>query len=75
MIMLTRLKPRLTLMKPTRFAALYLTKENIMHRYTYKPTQEALEKRRAAAMDMIAVLIYSAALTVCALAYFDILTF
>jgi hypothetical protein len=46
-----------------------------MHRYTYKPSQEAFEKRRAAAMDMIAVLIYSAALTLCALAYFDILTF
>jgi hypothetical protein len=46
-----------------------------MHRYTYKPTQEALEKRRQAAMDMLAVLIYSAALTLCALAYFDILTF
>lgn len=46
-----------------------------MHRYTYKPTQEALEKRRAAAMDFFAVLVYAAALTVCALAYFDILTF
>ena len=47
-----------------------------MHRYTYKPTQEALEKRRRlAAWDFLAVLIYSAALTVCALAYFDILTF
>lgn len=45
------------------------------HHYTYKPTQEALEKRRAAAMDILAVLAYSAALTVCALAYFDILTF
>lgn len=44
-----------------------------MHRYTYKPTQEALEKRRQAAMDFFAVLVYSAALTVCALAYFDIL--
>jgi hypothetical protein len=46
-----------------------------MHRYTYKPTQEALEKRRAAAMDVLAVLVYAAALTVLALAYFDILTF
>ena len=46
-----------------------------MHRYTYKPTQEALEKRRAAAMDILAVLAYAAALTVCVLAYFDILTF
>jgi hypothetical protein len=46
-----------------------------MHRYTYKPTQEALEKRRAAAMDMLAVLVYAAALTALALAYFDILTF
>jgi hypothetical protein len=45
------------------------------HHYTYKPSQEALEKRRAAAMDMLAVLAYSAALTVAALAYFDILTF
>ena len=50
-------------------------RKETMHRYTYKPSQEALEKRRAAAMDMIAVLIYAAALTVCALAYFDILTF
>lgn len=57
------------------FAAPYLTKGETMHRYTYKPTQEALEKRRAAAMDMLAVLAYSVALTVCALAYFDILTF
>jgi hypothetical protein len=31
--------------------------------------------RRAAAMDMLAVLAYSVALTVLALAYFDILTF
>jgi hypothetical protein len=46
-----------------------------MHRYTYKPTQDALERRRAAAMDFFAVLVYAAALTVCALAYFDILTF
>jgi hypothetical protein len=46
-----------------------------MHRYIYKPSQEALEKRRQAAMDYLAVLIYSAALTLCALAYFDILTF
>ena len=46
-----------------------------MHRYTYKPSQEALEKRRQAAMDMLALLAYAAGLTVCALAYFDILTF
>ena len=46
-----------------------------MHRYTYKPTQEALEKRRQAALDFLAVLAYAAVLTVCALAYFDILTF
>ena len=46
-----------------------------MHRYTYKPSQEALEKRRQAALDFLAVLIYSAVLTVCALAYFDILAF
>ena len=43
-----------------------------MHRYTYKPSQEALEKRRQAALDFLAVLIYSAVLTVCALAYFEI---
>lgn len=46
-----------------------------MHRYTYKPSQEALEKRRQAALDFLAVLAYAAGLTVCALAYFDILTF
>jgi hypothetical protein len=46
-----------------------------MHRYTYKPTQEALEKRRQAALDFLAVLVYAAALTILALAYFDILTF
>jgi hypothetical protein len=46
-----------------------------MHRYTYRPTAEAIERRRLAAWDFLAVLIYSAALTVCALAYFDILTF
>jgi hypothetical protein len=51
------------------------TGENTMHRYTYSPSQEALEKRRAAAMDVLAVLAYSVALTVLALAYFDILTF
>jgi hypothetical protein len=45
------------------------------HHYTYKPSQEALEKRRAAAMDMLAVLAIAAVLTACALAYFDILTF
>jgi hypothetical protein len=45
------------------------------HHYTYKPTQEALEKRRAAAMDMLAVLAIAAALTLLGLAYFDILTF
>ncbi|CAB4218447.1 hypothetical protein UFOVP1610_30 [uncultured Caudovirales phage] len=44
-------------------------------KYTYSPSQEKMEKRRAAAMDFLAVLIYSAALTLCALAYFDILTF
>ena len=46
-----------------------------MHRYTYSPSQEALEKRRAAAMDMLAVLFLSAGLTLLGLAYFDILTF
>ena len=46
-----------------------------MHRYTYTPTQEALEKRRAAAMDYLAVLVIAAALTLLGLAYFDILTF
>jgi len=46
-----------------------------MHRYTYSPSQEALEKRRAAAMDLLAVLAIAAGLTLLALAYFDILTF
>jgi hypothetical protein len=46
-----------------------------MHRYTYSPSQEALEKRRAAAMDFLAVLAYSISLTLLGLAYFDILTF
>jgi hypothetical protein len=46
-----------------------------MHRYIYKPTQEALEKRRAAALDLLAALAVAAALTVGVLAYFDILTF
>jgi hypothetical protein len=45
------------------------------HHYTYSPTQEALEKRRAAAMDVLAVLVYAAGLTLLLLAYFDILTF
>jgi hypothetical protein len=45
------------------------------HHYTYSPSQEALEKRRAAAMDMLAVLAYSVGLTLLLLAYFDILTF
>jgi hypothetical protein len=42
-------------------------------KYTYSPTQEALEKRRAAAMDMLAVLAIAVALTLLGLAYFDIL--
>ena len=46
-----------------------------MHKYTYSPSREQVERRRAAMMDFFAVLVYSAALTVCALAYFDILTF
>lgn len=46
-----------------------------MHRYTYKPSQEALEKRRAAALDLLAVLAIAAALTLMGLAYFDILNF
>ena len=45
------------------------------HHYTYSPSQEALEKRRAAAMDFLAVLAYSVALTLLLLAWFDILTF
>jgi len=45
------------------------------HHYTYSPSQEALEKRRAAAMDMLAVLACSIGLTLLLLAYFDILTF
>jgi hypothetical protein len=44
-------------------------------KYTYSPSREAIEKRRAAAMDFLAVLAISGALTVLALAYFDILTF
>lgn len=46
-----------------------------MHRYTYSPSQEALEKRRAAAMDMLAILAYSISLTLLLLAWFDVLTF
>jgi hypothetical protein len=42
-------------------------------KYTYSPSREALEKRRAAAMDLLAVLAVAGALTVLALAYFDIL--
>ena len=45
------------------------------HHYTYSPSQEALEKRRAAAMDLLAVLFIVAGLTLLGLAYFDILTF
>jgi hypothetical protein len=45
------------------------------HHYTYSPSQEALEKRRAAAMDMLAVLVYSIGLTLLLLAWFDVLTF
>lgn len=45
------------------------------HHYTYSPSQEALEKRRAAAMDMLAVLAIAVGLTLLGLAYFDILTF
>jgi hypothetical protein len=44
-------------------------------KYTYKPSQEALEKRRAASMDLLAVLAIAGALTLLGLAYFDILTF
>lgn len=44
-------------------------------KYTYSPSQEKMEKRRAAAMDFLAVLAYSAGLTLLGLAYFDILTF
>jgi hypothetical protein len=43
-----------------------------MHRYTYSPSQEALEKRRAAALDLLAALGIAAALTLLGLAYFDI---
>jgi hypothetical protein len=45
------------------------------HHYTYSPSQEALEKRRAAAMDVLAVLAYSVGLTLLLLAWFDVLTF
>lgn len=44
-----------------------------MHRYTYSPNQEALEKRRAAAMDYLTVLAIAIGLTLLGLAYFDIL--
>lgn len=44
-------------------------------KYTYSPSREAIEKRRAAAMDFLAVLAIAGALTVLALAYFDILIF
>ena len=44
-------------------------------KYTYSPSREALEKRRAAAMDLLTILIISGALTALALAYFDILIF
>jgi hypothetical protein len=43
-----------------------------MHRYTYSPSQEKIEKRRAAAMDYLTVLAIAAALTLLGLAYFDI---
>ena len=46
-----------------------------MHDYKYSPSQEALEKRRAAAMDLLAVLAYSIGLTLLLLAWFDVLTF
>jgi len=44
-------------------------------KYTYSPSREAIEKRRAAVMDLLTVLAIAGALTVLALAYFDILTF
>lgn len=44
-------------------------------KYTYSPSREALEKRRAAAMDFLAALAVAGALTLLGLAYFDILTF
>lgn len=46
-----------------------------MHRYTYSPSQEKMEKRRAAALDLLAALAIAAGLTLLGLAYFDILTF
>jgi hypothetical protein len=45
------------------------------HHYTYSPSQEKIEKRRAAAIDLLAVLAIAAGLTLLGLAYFDILTF
>jgi hypothetical protein len=45
------------------------------HHYTYSPSQESLEKRRAAAMDMLAILAYSVGLTLLLLSWFDVLTF
>jgi hypothetical protein len=44
-------------------------------RYTYSPSREAIEKRRAAAMDLLTVLAIAAGLTLLGLAYFDILKF
>ena len=52
-----------------------LENKTMRHHYTYSPSPEALEKRRAAAMDMLAVLAYSIGLTLLLLAWFDIITF
>ena len=44
------------------------------HRQHYSPAAERAEARAAAGFDFLAVLIVAAALTVGALAYFDIFT-
>jgi hypothetical protein len=44
------------------------------HRQTYSPAAERAEKRAAAGLDFLAVLLIAGALTVAALAYFDVLT-
>lgn len=44
------------------------------HRQTYSPAAERAEARATAGADLVAILLFSGALTVAALAYFDILT-
>ena len=44
------------------------------HRQLYSPAAERAEKRAAAGLDFLAVLLIAGALTVGALSYFDIFT-